>query len=310
MSAIQLSPLATPEEAYLDRLLAARLLLPTSLPGIYARGSVFTQLMEGLELYLTRFGRTESTRTLRCPPVLPRSIVEKCGHFQSFPQQLGCLCSFTGGTTEHAALLGAVDAGESLLPHLEISDVVMAPAACYYVYPYLTGTLPVAGKTTDIENWCYRHEPSLNPMRMRSFRMREFVYAGTPEQALSFRDAWIERAQEFLGTLGLHPTAIPASDSLFGNEEPLGQNAPCVSPRKFELLIPIVSSEYPTAVVSSNYHEDHFGRLFDIHSADGALAHTACVAFGMERIVLALLARHGLHLKNWSTALRELLSLH
>ncbi|MBB6048291.1 amino acid--[acyl-carrier-protein] ligase [Armatimonas rosea] len=296
---------ATAEEAYLDRLLAARLLLPTNLPGIYARGSAFTQLMEGLERAITRYGRTESTQILRCPPVLPRSIVEKCGYFQSFPNLLGCMCCFTGGTTEHEALLSAVDSGADLLPHLELSDVVLAPAACYYVYPYLTGTLPQAGKTTDIENWCYRHEPSLNPMRMRAFRMREFVHAGTPEQALGFRDSWIERAQAFLARLGLSATVAPADDPFFG----AGERLMAAQTLKFELLIPIVSDTRPTAVMSSNYHKDHFGHLFDIRTPDGAAAHTTCIGFGMERIVLALLAQHGLQLSKWPTALREHLGL-
>ncbi|WP_395093658.1 amino acid--[acyl-carrier-protein] ligase [Armatimonas sp.] len=300
---------ATAEEAYLDRLLAAQLLLPTDLPGIYARGSAFAQLMEGLEHAITRYGRTKETILLRCPPVLPRSIVEKCGYFQSFPQLLGCMCSFTGGTTEHDALMQAVDAGENLLPHLELADVVMAPAACYYVYPYLAGTLPAEGKTTDIENWCYRHEPSLNPMRMRSFRMREFVHAGTPEQALSFRDNWIERAQEFLALLGLTATVEAASDPFFGAGERLMAAQQRAQALKFELLIPIVSDERPTAVMSSNYHKDHFGHLFDIHTADGQTAHTACLAFGMERIVLALLAEHGLQLSQWPRTLQARLEL-
>ncbi|WP_395146150.1 hypothetical protein [Armatimonas sp.] len=276
---------ATAEEAYLDRLLVARLLLPTSLPGIYARGVAFTQLMEGLEHHLTRLGRTEGTFILRCPPVLPRSTVETCA------QLLGCLCCFTEGTAEQEALIAVVDVGE--LPHREISDVVMAPAACYYVYPYLTGTLPAAGKTTDIENWCYRHEPSLNPLRMRSFRMREFVHAGTPEQAVGFRDRGIERAQEFLTSIGLNATLAPIDAQA------------C----KFDLRIPIASNERPTAVISSSYHQDHFGRLFEIHTPDGAVAHTSCLAFGMERLALALLAEHGLQLRNWPAPLQELLSL-
>ena len=299
----------SPEEAYLERLLAAQLLLPTDLPGVYARGSAFAHLMEGLEHAITRYGRTDETALLRCPPVLPRSIVEKCGYFQSFPQLLGCMCSFTGGREKHDALMEAVDAGENVLAHLELSDVVMAPAACYYVYPYLSGTLPAAGKTTDIENWCYRHEPSLNPMRMRSFRMREFVHAGTPEQALGFRDSWIERAVTFLAQLGLKATVEPANDPFFGAGERLMAAQQRAQALKFELLIPIVSEERPTAVMSSNYHKEHFGHLFDIHTPDGEMAHTACLAFGMERIALALLAEHGLQLAHWPTPLREHLGL-
>jgi seryl-tRNA synthetase len=45
------------------------------------------------------------------------------------------------------------------------------------------------------------------------------------------------------------------------------------------------------AVASFNYHEDHFGRAFGITLRDGSHAHTACVAFGIERWELALRAQ-------------------
>ena len=43
-----------------------------------------------------------------------------------------------------------------------------------------------------------------------------------------------------------------------------------------------------TAIVSSNCHQDHFGLAFGLSTVDGAVAHSACVGFGMERIALAL----------------------
>jgi hypothetical protein len=42
------------------------------------------------------------------------------------------------------------------------------------------------------------------------------------------------------------------------------------------------------AVMSCNYHLEHFGEAFDIRTDDGAVAHTACVGFGLERMALAL----------------------
>ena len=66
-----------------------------------------------------------------------------------------------------------------------------------------------------------------------------------------------------------------------------------------ELLVPICSTEKPTALVSCNYHEDHFGHAFEIRQADGAWAHTACVGFGLERIALALFKWHGFDVARW-----------
>ncbi len=38
---------------------------------------------------------------------------------------------------------------------------------------------------------------------------------------------------------------------------------------KFEILVPIISAENPTAICSFNYHQEHFGEVFDIRTADG-----------------------------------------
>ncbi len=65
----------------------------------------------------------------------------------------------------------------------------------------------------------------------------------------------------------------------------------------------------PTAIGSSNYHEDHFGHTFDLHLADGAPAHSACIGFGLDRITLALFAIHGMDLDAWPGEVRSALSL-
>jgi hypothetical protein len=41
--------------------------------------------------------------------------------------------------------------------------------------------------------------------------------------------------------------------------------------------------------------------------AAGKPAHTACVAFGMDRLALALFQTHGRNIVKWPTAVRDLL---
>jgi seryl-tRNA synthetase len=72
-------------------------------------------------------------------------------------------------------------------------------------------------------------------------------------------------------------------------------------------LVPITSQDKPTACLSFNYHQDHFGTLWGIETANGETAHTACVGFGMERIALALFAHHGFDVDAWPKSLRAVL---
>ena len=73
---------------------------------------------------------------------------------------------------------------------------------------------------------------------------------------------------------------------------------------KFELVTPAFESGRPTAISSSNCHLDHFGRPFGIETPDGEVAHTACFGFGVDRITLALLDRHGLDPARWPSEVR------
>jgi seryl-tRNA synthetase len=77
---------------------------------------------------------------------------------------------------------------------------------------------------------------------------------------------------------------------------------------KVELLAPIAGDE-PSAIASLNYHQDYFGEAFGIRTADGVVAHTACVGFGLERMTLALYRRHGLDRDAWPGPVRRVLGM-
>ncbi|MNT96216.1 Amino acid--[acyl-carrier-protein] ligase [compost metagenome] len=49
--------------------------------------------------------------------------------------------------------------------------------------------------------------------------------------------------------------------------------------------------------------------MFDIKSADGEVAHSACMGFGLERIALALFKHHGLDVAKWPASVRQQLQL-
>lgn len=104
--------------------------------------------------------------------------------------------------------------------------------------------------------------------------------------------------------LGLPLAIDAANDPFFGRAGRMLANNQRAQGLKFELNVPVNSVDKPTACLSFNYHQDHFGSTWDLHQADGTVAHTACVGFGLERITLALLRHHGLDLAAWPEAVR------
>jgi hypothetical protein len=76
---------------------------------------------------------------------------------------------------------------------------------------------------------------------------------------------------------------------------------------KYEIVAPVFDCGRPTAISSSNCHLDHFSRPFGIETADGGPAHTSCFGFGVDRITLALLDRHGTDPDGWPAGVRAVL---
>ena len=75
---------------------------------------------------------------------------------------------------------------------------------------------------------------------------------------------------------------------------------PCA---KYEGVAPV--GDLPTAIMSANYAAEHFGAAFAIATAGGAVAHSSCVAFGLDRVALALLSAHGLDVDRWPVGVRQ-----
>jgi seryl-tRNA synthetase len=186
---------------------------------------------------------------------------------------------------------------------------VLSPAACYPVYPIAAsrGPVPAEGWLFDVAADCFRREPSRHLDRLQSFRMREYVCVGSPEDVSQFRERWMMLAQEIASDLGLTFKIDYASDPFFGRVGRMKAVSQQQQALKFELLVPLRSEEQPTACMSFNYHRDHFGIAWDIADACGEPAHTACVAFGMDRLAVAMFHTHGSNVARWPTAVRNLL---
>jgi seryl-tRNA synthetase len=285
------------------------LFLSTGVDGVYARTGAYESVVEALTALISAY-RPKGAEVLRFPPVMSRAQLERHGYLKSFPNLLGavsCLC----GDEKH--IRGVVsrftEGGEPWTDELSAADLVLAPAACYPVYPLAAarGPVPGAGYIFDVAADCFRREPSTDIDRFQSFRMREYVRIGTAAQIHDFREEWIERATALADRLGLSYRVDLANDPFFGRGGQIVAMAQREQALKFELLVPVRSAEEPTACMSFNYHQDHFGLTWDLTLPSGEPAHTGCVAFGMDRLAVAMFATHGADVETWPASVREAL---
>jgi seryl-tRNA synthetase len=300
---------AIPEQELVAGLVRHGLLILTGVPGVYGRGRDFERLVERFEHLIDRISAGDHAEYRRFPPVIPRRDLERSEFLEGFPHLAGSIFSFEGDTRKHQQMLDRIEQGASYADLQTMTDVVLAPAACYPIYPTCAGALPEHGRLFDVASWCFRHEPSTDPARMQIFRMRELVRVGDGDMVQVFRDRWIQRARELLHDLGLPAEPAPANDPFFGRGGKMLADNQREQKLKYELVLPICSAEAPTALMSFNYHQDHFGHLFGIRTGEGEVAHTACVGFGLERIALALFKTHGPVIADWPAAVRAKVGL-
>lgn len=302
--AMRAAPAPTRDETILDHLFR-----PMGVDGVYARTSLYEEVIDGLQRLITRL-RPSGAETYRFPPVMSLRQLDKSGYLNSFPQLLGCVCCLHGAESDIMSAVNRAKQGGDWTRDTTSADLVLSPAACYPIYPIAAERGPVAeaGLTFDVSADCFRHEPSRDLDRLQSFRMREFVRIGAPAQIVEFRGEWMKRAQVLANELQLPFEFDRASDPFFGRVGQLMAANQIEQELKFELLIPVRENEKPTACMSFNYHRDHFGKTWGLADTRGEPAHSSCVAFGIDRLAVALFATHGLDLENWPHSVRAALS--
>jgi seryl-tRNA synthetase len=296
-------------DARLERL-AEVLFHQTGVDGVHARTGLYEGAVEALAGLISTL-RPKGAEVLRFPPVMSRRQLEKQGYLKSFPNLLGCVSCLVGTEREIRSVVDRFETGGEWTSSLDPTDLVLAPAACYPVYPLAAerGAVPAGGLLFDVACDCFRREPSRDIDRFQSFRMREYVCIGSPDQIQAFRDDWMERAKGLADRLGLTYRMELASDPFFGRGGQLVAISQLQQALKFELLVPVKSDDQPTACMSFNYHREHFGETWGLRNVAGELCHTGCVAFGMDRLAVALFATHGTHLDRWPAGVREALRL-
>ncbi|WP_035796635.1 class-II aminoacyl-tRNA synthetase family protein [Kitasatospora mediocidica] len=280
--------------------------LPTGVPGVLLYPEAFERIVAGLRAGIGALAVDEPFRRLTVPPVISRQTIEQAGYVATFPQLLGTVHSYAGTAEQWGELAPRIATGGEWHERQRVSDLVLLPAACYPVYATLAGRDLAEPARFAVEAHCFRQEATSEVGRLRTFRMAELVTAGDEEHCLRWRGRWLDRVADWLSGLSLKVTVEVADDPFFGAGRRLYQAAQRMQQLKYELRVPVADG-LVQAVASANIHKDHFGSVFGFTSA-GATGHTACTAFGIERIALALLHAHGSRPDRWPAEVVQALS--
>lgn len=251
----------------------------------------------------------------RYPALLPTSALHRSGYLGSFPQHLmfasrlhADLDSYQDFLADLPAWTPEAELAGLLLAHSRDADFCLPPTMCYHTFHQLADA-PLAGgdRVVTARGSSFRHEHRYHAglERLWDFTIREVVFLGTRQFAADCRERFLAAAVALFDELDLAGHCEVAHDPFFGDSARTG---PAISSQrllslKYEARL-AVAPDRDIAVASFNRHETRFGEAFGISGPDGEPVHTACVGFGLERLMYAVLCQHGPDPERWPEPLR------
>lgn len=262
------------------------------------------------QLGRTHFGASDAVY----PALIPAEVLARCGYFTSFPQSVSLVSHLVEDHDLIEEFRQANMGGGLTIPRhaaFPTPEVCLSPAVCYHLYQSLEGaTLGEHGRCVTTVGKCFRYE-SKNTVgldRLWDFTMREVIFVGTDAWVTDRRKRGIELCADMIGEWDLDCVIETANDPFFATVHTTKTWWQMRGDLKFEMRLGVEpgpeGEARSIAAGSFNLHEDFFGKTFTITASDSQPAFTGCLAWGLERWVLAGFTQHGWEPSRWPSSLR------
>ena len=275
-------------------------------PGLVGLRGDALALRDALERLIVAAAGAGTTERWAPPPALALATLARADYFASFPQWLTLAAHLSEDAAALEQVARSADPAAAARAACAPAGAALPPAVCYHVYAAFAGRTLAAPCAVRVQGTCWRHEGDrLRPLaRGWAFTMCEGVCVGDAGAVARFRARGAGAGLALAASLGLDAELVEATDPFFA---PTGRGRLLLQRLKGlkqELLLRV--GDERIAAASFNLHEGFFGEAFDIRLRGGAPAASGCVAYGLERWLLAFLAAHGTSARDWPTSALEL----
>jgi seryl-tRNA synthetase len=249
------------------------------------------KLFHALDLIFLDLAKDVEAKEYSFPCFISTRDLKKMDYLHSFPQHVTFPVVLDGDQANLKAFQSSTVINQE--DEIEVTRLapikhILTPAACYHLYIHLQGGEFNQPMMLTTKNTCFRNEKQFIPLeRQWSFSMREIVCIGTAQDTQHFLTGMQEKVDTLINKLGLHVLWETATDPFFDPANNPKHWMQRLQPNKQEMVF-----NKRLAIGSMNNHRNYFGESFAI-KVNGELAHSACVAFGLERWVAAILDQFG-----------------
>jgi seryl-tRNA synthetase len=271
--------------------------------GIFAYGGALLKLLRYFsaktrEMGINQFGATE----YEFPDLFPVVPFQQGGYFETFPHHIMFQTTLRNDieVLNEFSRTGWED-GNRTLKNINTPVNVLKNAACGPIYPMLAQhDIGPEMQVYYTLGRCFRNEAAniFELARLNEFSMAEVVFIGKDDLIR----AGMEKAKQlwyyWIDLFNLNCVIESANDSFFAGNYKKLKFFQKIGDSKIELKLLLPHCGQYIACSSANYHRTHFSKKYDIRSGEG-FCHTACIAFGMERLAYAFLCQHGCEPEHW-----------
>jgi len=243
---------------------------PISDDGLLFPAAAETRLIHAIHSRFREMALAAGADERQFPTIIAEQILDRSEYFQSFPQFASAVNS----------------------PNKK-GRYFLSPAVCYHCYQLLMNSALAGDTLLTCQGRCFRAE-SANDSHLWEFTMREIVFLGDDGFVRAQCDAWKQRIARWAAQLGLRVSLALANDPFFGGQTRGKKLLQQIKELKYELTAPGLLGT-PIPVASFNLHERFFTSRFEVTLTGGEPAYSGCVAFGIERWCMALIAQHGVN---------------
>ena len=281
------------------------------LPGLVGLRGPVRVLHGALEAAFAALALTETDDDWRVPAGVSLTTLARADYFASFPHWLTVVGHLSDDSAALETIARSSVPADAVVAHGAPVTGALAPAVCYHVYDAFADRTLADTVIVTAQGTCWRHEGArFAPLeRGWAFGMREIVCIGSAEAVAGFLARGRRRVLDLAELLGLDAVVAEATDPFFAPTARGKALLQAVQGLKQELLLPH-GPDQRLAAASFNSHGAFFGEAFGITLPDGSAAHTACVALGLERWLLAVLCAHGTDPDRWPPIATPPMALH
>jgi hypothetical protein len=299
------------DESVVDRLVSAGAVSEAG-EGQMALGEPLLSLLSYFDgVVRAALARNFDPREYRYPTLIPTAALQRAGYPAAFPHHLMFVTRLPNDIEAYQAFqrdYGDAPIDPAVLGACRNVDYCLPPTMCYHTFHQYRGRRldPDGLHVVTSRGKAFRHEAAYSASleRLWDFTIREIVFLGSREAVLTAREHFMLQMLGIVDALGLSGWCEVANDPFFGAANSIERIwSQRLMELKYELRLHI-APDRTVAVGSFNFHAEHFGRAFEIGHLPERPVHSACVGFGLERLVFAFLCQYGPDRDDWPDDVR------